>query len=194
MRIKLLFSFLFLGFGSIYSYQLYEVPIDEYAPNDMLLHASSINNIEYVQKALDQGADINSQDDGYTALMRSVMRGHEAIVKLLLENNANPNVQNNIAQTALMLVVYFRPENRATLNIVKLLLDAGAFTDLVDKEGETALYKANKQGKDSIATFIEAEAEKRKIQKQQAKKEIVETACLLPELADIVLEYANYPT
>jgi len=175
MRIKLLLSFLFLGFiGSIYSCSL-----DESAPNDILIYASDINNIEYVQKAINQGADINSQADGYTALMGSALRGHEAIVKLLLENNANPNIQNHEGETALMLAVDMEYEN-----IVKLLLDAGALIG-------TALNKANGQGYDSIAKLIAAEIEKRKI---RTKKEIVETACLLPELADIVLEYVNYPT
>ena len=43
-----------------------------------------------VQALLDKGATVNIQDeDGYTALTRASLKGHEGVVKALLEKGAS---------------------------------------------------------------------------------------------------------
>ncbi len=247
MKIKLLISLLSLVFiGSIYSMQ---------DPNEMLIRgAEGEGDIKLVQEALKEKADVNYKNIyGFTALMIAADNGHESIVKLLLENGADPDLQNDEDDTALILAASHRcrhdnivellldgganpdikgGENNATalmwaipdncksivelllhrgVNldikdktgdtalmwavynnyplIVKLLLEAGVSLDLKNNKGEAALDIAKRKKYKSIADLIKKEYEKREKLRQDVKK-IVESGYLLPELAEIVSEYA----
>ena len=63
---------------------------------------------------------------------------NDKIVKLLLEHNADPNVQDNIGKTALMYSVcdtkYTNPEKT-----VEMMLNYNANINIQDKNGNTAL-------------------------------------------------------
>jgi hypothetical protein len=69
--------------------------------------------------------------DGQTALMWAARRGRTDVVKLLLDNGATVDVQNEHGQTALMCAAENYPE------IVELLLNSGANPDIKDNYRHT---------------------------------------------------------
>ncbi len=108
-----------------------------------------------VQKAIDNGANVNFQTkggwtsiQGETPLMviirieRESKRVYTEIVRLLLNHGANPNLQNKNGETALMNACQ-RPFNGEEVEFVKLLLDNGADPNLKTKTGSTALIDAS---------------------------------------------------
>ena len=59
------------------------------------------NRIDDVNRMLDDGCDINMCDaNGNTLLHIACQNGHDALVKLLVVLNADPNCQNTTGQTA----------------------------------------------------------------------------------------------
>ncbi len=81
---------------------------------------------EEVQKAIDEGADVNARNkiyQGYTPLhyVISFNRNPEAIIPLL-NAGADVNAKDNFGNTALLLALrYNKP-----LKVIKALLEAGA--------------------------------------------------------------------
>jgi len=149
---------------------------------------SYINNI--VRLLLDKGANLDIRDrGGDTALMIAAVYSLKDIVQLLLDRGANPDIQDNNGSTALMHAALFGEE--ADYVIAKLLLNSGASLDLANKDGETALDIAKRKKYKSMADLIEHVRRERF--RQETHKEIVESGYLLPELAEIVSEYAIYP-
>ena len=74
---------------------------------------------------------------GNTALMLASGEGRNAIVKLLIENGANINTQNNIGNTALLLASWDIHNE-----VVYLLLSNGANKHHTNKKGLNALQLA----------------------------------------------------
>jgi hypothetical protein len=83
--------------------------------------------LETVRRAIENGRDINEQDDdGTTLLMEAVARGKEDIVEFLLDNGANVDIQDGDGITALG---YYRSAIHKDGNlekIVQMILEAGA--------------------------------------------------------------------
>lgn len=105
---------------------LESLKLDEYKikPNAELVEAASRVDIKAVQKALDEGADVNWYDRKElmgTALGRVAGRGFVEIAKLLLERGANVN-EAGIGYTPLGLA----STSKKGKEMIKLLLDAGA--------------------------------------------------------------------
>ena len=58
-----------------------------------LITASMNNDIAEVKRLLEAGADVNAPDeDGDTALMWAVFKGHKDVVKVLYDAHANPKM------------------------------------------------------------------------------------------------------
>ncbi len=157
--------------------------------NKMLFSGASNGDISLVLGAIQRNADINYKNKrGDTALIMAVIiKDSENIIKVLLENGADPDIQNDGDYTALMLAAVSNQEA-----IVKLLLEAGASLYLTNYRGQTALGIAKIVKHKSIEDLIKKEYEKREKLRQDVKK-IVESEYLLPELAEIVSEYAVCP-
>lgn len=87
-----------------------------------LILASNQGDIKKVNQLLDQGADVNEDDIGFTSLIHAAREGHIDIVKLLLKRGANVNARSddwNI--TALHFAV-----DRGHIDVVRCLLAKGA--------------------------------------------------------------------
>jgi ankyrin repeat protein len=94
--------------------------------------------------------NVNNIDDSKTTpLMHASALGYIEIVKVLVENNANLNLQNIHGYTALI---------RACINnhpeIIIYLIEKGANINLCDKEGDNALILASKLGNDEIIKIL----------------------------------------
>jgi len=69
--------------------------IDTSDPNQMLIVASQMGDIDRVRLAIAKGANINAQDEnGGTALHWAVFYEHGNIVRLLLMHGANPYIKD----------------------------------------------------------------------------------------------------
>lgn len=83
---------------------------------------------------------------GITPLMLAAFMGWITIVKTLLEQGANPNIQDNAGQTALHYAILsdeawpYRPLDENHKNIVRLLLAYHATPTLEDEQGNDTLY------------------------------------------------------
>ncbi|HBL98999.1 TPA: hypothetical protein DDZ86_05150 [Candidatus Dependentiae bacterium] len=113
-----------------------------YAPS---LSASTLhklvkkNEIEKVKDFLKNNREkeiINAQNSyGKTPLYQACSKNYKDIVKLLLENGANPNIPNKDKETPLYWACA-----KGYLEIVKLLLEKGANPNIANKDKETPLY------------------------------------------------------
>lgn len=107
------------------------------SPNTMLIIAGQCGSLNYIKKALNNGADINcfSRDFG-SVLINSCIKGRMNIVKYLVEKcNADVNINNN-GFTPLMSACNGEEEY---LNIVKYLIKRGANINQQSNNFKTAL-------------------------------------------------------
>ena len=121
-----------------------KINISEYDNNHemtLLMEACKNNYTEIVELLLSykkNEIDINKKNtQGSTALMFASENGNAKIVKLLIENGANPDLQNNSGLTALMLAC-----DNLKNEVIKLLIENNANINLEDKNSNTALMIA----------------------------------------------------
>jgi uncharacterized protein len=125
-------------------------------------------NLKTLQRLLDGGADHNLQDDaGYTPLHFAAQERSVEAVRLLLTAGARVDVQDRIGNTPLSIAIAHGHD----IDVVKLLIDAGADPHLKNDYGFSAADRADttrfKVDNPQIAAFYrEAEA---LIQKKKAR-------------------------
>jgi ankyrin repeat protein len=120
-------------------------------PNEQLLEAAVSGNLEQVQQAFDNGANINIQDRfGYTSLDWAICRENQEIAEFLIINSAYVNEIRFInGTTSLHLAIA-----RGYSNIVKLLLKKNANINAQDNNGDTPLHNAITYGYTEIAKLL----------------------------------------
>ncbi len=113
-------------------------------PNEMLLRGAREDDIKIVEEALALAKksirkfDINVKDpQGHTALLFAAWKNNEEMIKLLLENQADPNLSNDFGAIPLMFAV-----NKEKFNIAKLLLNKGANPNFRGTFGDTPFNRA----------------------------------------------------
>jgi ankyrin repeat protein len=107
---------------------------------------------ENVEELLDKGADIdygNVKMD-FTPLMWSCCRGHQDIVKLLLDNDASLKYFCENGETSLMKAVV----EAGNMEIVKMLIDKGANVNDKDNTGLTPLMRASRNDNKEIVEML----------------------------------------
>ncbi len=116
-------------------------------------------------------------------------KGHEAVVRMLLEHGADPNAKEAICQGGMALHVAAWGGHRA---IVRMLLEYGAVPEhWVDSSGD-ALYAAYHRGHEDILRMLYAYGGTMELQVYAADHRIdviAEMLKLKPDLADAVLPY-----
>lgn len=102
------------------------------AGQTMLHRACSSGSYNNVTDLLNQGADINAQDNAqWTPLHEAALAGHTEVVELLLSRGAQPNAKGHGNDTALHDASQNEHED-----VVKLLLEYGADPDFKNSKGE----------------------------------------------------------
>jgi ankyrin repeat protein len=92
---------------------------------------------------------------GGNALIPACERGHVETVRLLLDRSkVDVNHVNNLGWTALLEAVILSDGGPRHIEIVKLLLDAGADPSIADRDGVTPLEHARDRRYDAIAALI----------------------------------------
>ncbi|MBR5646048.1 MAG: ankyrin repeat domain-containing protein [Treponema sp.] len=109
------------------------------------------DNIRYVKKFVEKGANINavSEDRGYTAVMDAVWRKNEEITEYLIKKGADLNTINKEGQTNLVLAVGSESEK-----ICKLLAENGADPDIKDQMGMSAFGYASLFHKEKLISIL----------------------------------------
>ncbi|XP_052008832.1 ankyrin repeat domain-containing protein 34C-like [Xyrauchen texanus] len=127
-----------------------------------LLKAVWLHRLRLTRLLLEGGAYINeSNDRGETPLMVACMSKHSdqqsvskaKMVKYLLDNKADPNIQDKAGRTVLMHACSHRAGNE----VVSLLLSNGADPSLEDRCGSSALvYAVNADDKETLKVLLDA--------------------------------------
>ena len=110
--------------------------------DDMLLNGFIESNVEMITLAVQNGAtDLNYNRDGITPLTASINRGNIDLIKFLLKNGVDVNLQNpyRYDQTPLIFAL---SQYSININIVKELIDGGADVNLANRDGMTPLMVA----------------------------------------------------
>lgn len=105
------------------------------APKIDLQTAVLTNDIEVTKQHILAVSNINEKEQfgGSTPLISAALFGKTEIVQLLIDANADLNIQNNDGSTALITAAFFcRPQ------IVKALLEKGADKTIKNNYGQTA--------------------------------------------------------
>jgi ankyrin repeat protein len=113
-----------------------------------LLHVASCSNLQsVVHHLLNNGADVNKQDNrGYTALQYSAMYGHDKMTDTLLDANA----KDKYGKSALILAA-----EHGNLGIIKLLLSRGAtINETYNDDEESVLQVASGGGHLSLVRYL----------------------------------------
>jgi ankyrin repeat protein len=131
-----------------------------------LIEAAGQGHIDVVEFLISRGADVNARGKGLTPLLIACTWGQlpsgppgdkTKTIHLLLENGADVNVQDEswlkTGRTPLMYAVL-----QGDAALVQAFLTKGARQDLKNKDGETALSLAKKEGLEYIVQLLEKAA------------------------------------
>ena len=114
---------------------------------EALHRAAEKGNVEWIQKLISEGADVNHRDrNERTPLHWAALSGHLEATKLLLAAGADVDAGDDDGDTPL----YFAA-GRGHKNVVILLLASGAEADAKDKHGYRPLHTASSRGQAETA-------------------------------------------
>ncbi|XP_029010660.1 ankyrin repeat domain-containing protein 34C [Betta splendens] len=157
-----------------------------------LLKAVWLRRLRLTRLLLEGGAYINeSNERGETPLMVACMSTHadqqsvskSKLAKYLLDNQADPNIQDKAGRTALMHACI----HKAGHEVVDHLLSNGADPSLEDRSGASALvYAINADDKETLKLLLDA-------CKAKGKEVIIITTDKSPSGTKTTKQYLNVP-
>jgi ankyrin repeat protein len=136
-----------------------DVDLQDDRLDNPFLYAGAEGILDILRLANDAGADpaITNRYGGI-ALIPASERGHVETVRYLLsETDVDVDHVNKLGWTALLEAILLSDGGPRHQEIVRLLIEAGADTDLADKDGVKPLSHARARGQREIAAILEAE-------------------------------------
>ncbi|ALA82884.1 MULTISPECIES: ankyrin repeat domain-containing protein [Stenotrophomonas] len=119
------------------------------------LYAGARGLDEILAMTLAHGADLHSTNRyGGTALIPAAERGHVATVRTLLRAGVAVDHVNRLHWTALLEAILLGDGGPRHVQIVQLLLDAGADPERADGDGVTPLAHARQRGYTDIEALL----------------------------------------
>jgi ankyrin len=138
-----------------------------------------MDHLEFIRRLLDKRANVNARakdstetrtifthqwlyEDGATAFLRAAQSGDTAVMRLLLQYGADPNIATANRTTPLMVAagigwvegVTTELSAKENVEAVKLLLDLGADVNAADGDGRTALHGAAHKGRNDVVQIL----------------------------------------
>jgi ankyrin repeat protein len=123
---------------------------------DAVTIAAVADDEDTLRTLLSSGASaklITSRYDG-TALIAAAHLGHDGVVRLLIEAGAPLDHVNNLHWTALIEAIVLGQGGPRHLATLRLLVQAGANTQLADREGRTPLALARSRGYEPMVAIL----------------------------------------
>jgi len=124
---------------------------------DAVTIAAVADDEETLRLLLQRGASAKlttSRYDG-TALIAAAHLGHDGVVRQLIAAGAPLDHVNNLHWTALIEAVVLGDGGPRHQAVLKALLDAGASTQLADRQGRTPLELARARGYEAMVKLLE---------------------------------------
>ncbi|MCE9597930.1 MAG: ankyrin repeat domain-containing protein [Spirochaetia bacterium] len=111
------------------------------------------NKIDEVRQLLDEGADVNSKENGRTALLEATRINDLPLAKLLIESSANIETsERRDGQTFASPLFY--AASWGNMEMATLLKRAGAKVDARGWQEMTPLMEASRMGQVELARFL----------------------------------------
>jgi ankyrin repeat protein len=117
------------------------------ADETALMLAANANDLVSANLLIEAGASVNRPN--WTPLHYAASKGHTAMMRLLIDNDAYIDAESPNGTTPLMMAAYY-----ASPIAVKLMLEEGADPNLQNQDGRTALDMALSKDKLLSAQYI----------------------------------------
>ncbi|HKU95757.1 MAG TPA: ankyrin repeat domain-containing protein [Vineibacter sp.] len=121
------------------------------------LYAAAEGRLEILRLTLAAGADLKSTNRyGGTGLIPAAHHGHPAVVRELLRTTINVDHVNRLGWTALLETIILSDGGPVHVEILTMLLAAGADVNRADRDGVTPLAHARRRGYREMIALLEA--------------------------------------
>jgi ankyrin repeat protein len=146
---------------------------------DYPVRKPDMDHLDYIQKLLDYGADVNARakdstetrtiftmqwlyEDGATPFLRAAQSGDATLMRLLLAHGADPKIATATNVTALAVAagigwvegVTYEWSEKENLEAVQMCLDLGIDINTRDGDGRTALHGAAHKGRNAVVQLL----------------------------------------
>lgn len=154
-------------------------------PSERLLAAVTSNDEAALLEAIADGADVNFRRTKNTPIMLALDRGNKECAKILMENNADLNLDNGFGWLPMHEICRHGWEDWVEI----LLKNPMALTDRRDREGTSPLLVALSNGHESIASRLVANGSNVNSQNEQGVSPLMlaierQSATLVSQMMD----------